>query len=326
MSPQRCNYLSVFCSDIYRTFAGLFRMRYSGKVLNHMKRFAALWVLGCLLGSLPAYCWWQTGHRTVARIAAAHLTPAARTRVARILDVPDRPGAVADALAIASVWADQIKGETRTGSWHYIDLALQDRKADIAERCPYDNCAPARIRIFAAQLASNAPGNQWSELDALRYLVHFVGDIHQPLHTISDADLGGNCEELAEPIEEARNLHALWDGGIVREVNADDRALADDLNKDIDDWSSFRRYRVTRGDQDDWVWESHLLAEKDIYQRLHIPVEPVEFPRGCGEAPEAITEFKPPIDALYIDDMMPVVRLQLEKGGLRLARLLNDRF
>ncbi len=291
-----------------------------------MKRFAAFWVLCCCLGSLPAYSWWETGHKTVARIAAAHLTPAARTRVARILNVPDAPEAVADALAVASLWADETKGETHTGNWHYIDLALQDGKADIPERCPHDNCAPARIRLFAAQLASNTSGGEWSELDALRYLVHLVGDIHQPLHTISDADEGGNCEQLREPIGNAKNLHALWDGGILKEIDRDDRSLADTLDQDIDDWSSFHRYWVTRGNQDDWVWESHVLAENDIYRRLHIPVEPVEFPKGCGEAPVAITEFKPLIDSLYIDDMKPVIRMQIERGGLRLARLLNDTF
>ena len=291
-----------------------------------MKRFTVLWVFCSCLGSLPAYSWGETGHKTVARIAAAHLTSAARTRVARILNVLDTPAVVADALAASSIWADQTKGETRTGNWHYINLALQDRKAYISERCPHDNCAPARIRLFAEQLASNTPGGEWSQLDALRYLVHFVGDIHQPLHTISDADLGGNCEQLPEPIENAKNLHALWDSGILREIDADDRSLADDLNRDIDGWSSFHRYWATRGNQDDWVWESHLLAQKDIYQRLHIPVEPVEFPKGCDEAPVAITEFKPQIDALYMDDMTPVIRMQLEKGGLRLARLLNETF
>jgi hypothetical protein len=72
------------------------------------------------------------------------------------------------------------------------------------------------------------------------------------------------------------------------------------------------------------VWESHLVAERDIYRRLHIPLEPVEFPKSCGEAPRAIADFRPAIDALYIDDIKPVIRMQLQKGGLRLARLLNE--
>ena len=289
-----------------------------------MKQVAALLVLGCILGTRQAYPWWETGHEVVARIAAAHLTPAAHTRVARILNVPDNLPAVADALATASLWADQTKAETHTASWHYIDLALQDEKSDIARRCPHENCAPARVRLFAGHLGSTTPDRRWSELDALRYLVHLVGDIHQPLHAVSDADLGGLCERLVPPVGEAKDLHALWDGGIIARMDHSARSLAAELNNEVEGWTSSRRAEATRGNQDDWVWESHLLAERHIYRRLHIPLEPVEFPRGCDEAPVAVREFHPRIDGLYIDDMKPVIRLQLQKGGLRLARLLNE--
>src|SRR5262249_52635098 len=159
----------------------------------------------------PAFAWWETGHQAIARIAAANLTPAARTRVSRILGVEDTPEAVANALAQASTWADETKAETKTGNWHFIDLAIQDQKSDIPLRCKNNDCAPARIRMFAAQLASTQPvTSKWSELDALRYVVHLVGDIHQPLHTISDADLGGNCEQVNPPVGQAKNLHAIW--------------------------------------------------------------------------------------------------------------------
>ncbi len=290
-----------------------------------MRRLYSLVLTGCLAFPFSANGWWETGHQTVARIAAAHLTAAARTRVARILDVPDTPEAVADALAKASTWADDTKNETKTGEWHYIDLTLQDKKSDIPLRCKDDNCAPARIRLFAAQLSARTPAvsSRWSDLDALRFLVHFVGDIHQPLHAISDADLGGNCEHLDPPIGKARNLHALWDGEIVNAMDMDDKALAADLDKGIQALSANGERELTEGDQDDWAWESHELAEKDIYFKLHIPVEPVEFPANCGEAPASITDFKPQIDALYVDSMKPVVREQLTKAGLRLALLLN---
>jgi hypothetical protein len=289
-----------------------------------MKQLAALLLLGCFLGIQPAYSWWETGHEVIARIAAAHLTPAAHTRVARILNVPDNRDAVAAALAVASLWADQTKGETHTGNWHYIDLALQDNKSDIPRRCPHENCAPARVHFFAGQLGSTTPDRRWSELDALRYLVHLVGDIHQPLHAVSDADLGGLCERLVPPVGQAKNLHGLWDGEIIEQMDHSARSLAAELNDEVGKWSSFRRDGAARGNQDDWVWESHLLAERDIYGRLHLPVEPPEFPRSCDQAPAVISHFHPRIDGLYIDDMKPVIRMQLQKGGLRLARLLNE--
>lgn len=292
-----------------------------------MRRLFRIAVTLCILCPFCAYSWWETGHRTVARIAAAHLTPAARTRIARILEVPDNEEEITTALVRDSTWADETKNETQTGDWHFIDLAIQDHKSDIAERCPNDNCAPARIRLFAAQLAGHPahPGNtRWSQRDALRYLVHLMGDIHQPLHTISDADLGGNCEQLDPPIEKATNLHALWDGGIIDEINTSDQTLAQELEAEIADFSKHREHVLTEGDVDDWVWESHELAIRDIYRRLRIPVEPVEFPKSCVEAPAAITELRLEIPGSYIADMKPVVREQLIKAGLRLARLLNE--
>ncbi len=289
-----------------------------------MRRLSALLLSCCLVWVSPAYGWWETGHQTIARIAAAHLTPAARTRVARILDVPDTPDAVAEALARASTWADETRTETKTGTWHYIDLALQDSKGDMPSRCLKDNCAPARIRLFAAQLASRTSDARWSELDALRFLVHFVGDLHQPLHAVSDADLGGNCERLDPPLGNAKNLHALWDGEIVNEMTLSDKVLTAELEREIGSLSSQQQREMAAGNQDDWAWESHELARKNIYWKLHIPLEPVVFPVNCSEAPGEITEFHPQIDALYIDTMKPVVRLQLERAGLRLAKLLNE--
>src|SRR4051794_34385043 len=107
-------------------------------------------LLSCwLLKPFPVAAWWETGHEVVARLAAARLTPAARTRVAQILQVSDTPSGVAGALAEASIWADHVKGESKPAPWHYIDLSLEDRKSDIAERCENDNCVTARIRLFA---------------------------------------------------------------------------------------------------------------------------------------------------------------------------------
>lgn len=292
-----------------------------------MRRPVRLGLAVALTFSMPLGAWWETGHQVVARIAAAHLTPAARTRIARILEVADTPEAVADGLARASTWADETKAQTKTGNWHFIDLTLQDEKSAIPERCPGDNCAPERIKIFARELRRHTPeqhAQRWSELDQLRYLVHLVGDLHQPLHTISDADLGGNCEQLTSPVHRAGNLHALWDGGIIADMDMSDAELAADLQKDIVTMEEAAREHILAGTVDNWTWESHELAMQDVYYKLHIPMEPPIFPKSCAEAPAAIAAFHPDIDALYVSSMKPVVREQLIKGGLRLAKLLNE--
>ena len=277
-----------------------------------------------LLVPTPAFCWWETGHRAVARIAAAHLTPAARTRLARILDVEDTPEAVADALAAASTWADETKAETKTGSWHYIDLTLTDHKSDIHKRCPDGNCAPERIRFFVRDLRRHPTDAKWSELDAVRYLVHLVGDIHQPLHDSSDADMGGNCEPLNPPVHNSKNLHALWDHGIVDALEMNDKELAASLAQELTTMHGEENEKIAAGREDDWTWEGHELAIADIYHKLHVPLQPPIFPKSCAEAPSAITTFQAEIDEGYIDAMKPVVRQQLLRGGLRLAKLLNE--
>lgn len=280
----------------------------------------------CFFTALPLSAWWETGHQVVARLAAAHLTPATRARVARLLDVANTPEAVADALARASTWADETRNETRTGSWHYIDLTLQDTRSDIPLRCKDDDCAPVRIRLFAAQLGSRNAEYRWSNLDALRYVVHFVGDIHQPLHAVSDADLGGNCERLDPAVGEAKNLHALWDGELVNELNLGEEALASELEHQVQQLDDRQRRALAAGSIDDWTWESHELAIADVYRKLPIPTEPVEFPASCNDAPLAIADLRLHISAAYLDASKPVVRDQLVKAGLRLAKLLNDKF
>jgi hypothetical protein len=284
-------------------------------------------LLSCsFISPFSAHAWWETGHETVARLAAARLTPAARTRIAQILRVPDTPESVADALAEASVWADHTKNQNKAGAWHYIDLALQDGKSDIEKRCENDNCATARLRLFAAQLAAKTTPQEshWSDLDALRFVVHLVGDIHQPLHTTSDADQGANCERLDAPVGEAKTVHALWDGGIVNSMGESKAGLAADLDREIGTWSGKRQQALAAGTPEDWAWESHTLAIKVIYKRLHIPKEPIEFPSPCSAAPFEIAGRTWRVPRGYIEAMRPVVRAQLEKGGLRLARLLNE--
>ena len=137
-----------------------------------MRSRLLLSLLICLLIALPSFGWWETGHRTVARIAAAYLNPKTRTRVAQILGVRDTPESVSNAMAVASTWPDETKGRTKTGEWHYLDLPLQDSRKDIKQRCPDKNCLPARIEIFQKQLAKRTPSGI-SDRDALRYLSSF---------------------------------------------------------------------------------------------------------------------------------------------------------
>jgi len=158
----------------------------------------------------------------------------------------------------------------------------------------------------------------------LRFLVHFVGDVHQPLHAASNADQGGNCEAVEGGVVDAANVHALWDGPLVTRMGMDSALLAAELESEITDMSDGQRGAMSAGEAEDWAWESHRLAIVNVYKRLNIPKEDVAFPQSCSEAPEEIQQTSVLVDEQYVADMEPIVREQLKKAGLRLARLLNE--
>ena len=289
-----------------------------------MRRMVAVF----LLAAWPAQGWWDEGHQVVARIAAAHLTREARARVAELLGVEDDPDGVADGLAKAAVWADGVKEETSSGDWHFLNWAWQDNRANLADRCWNDDCVTARVKLFAAQLKSDEADEtaRFSDAEALRFLVHFVGDLHQPLHVSNNADEGGQCEVLEEAIGRAETLHELWDGELVSRMGEDDAALAAELNIEIGAMSERSRGDFAAGEVEDWAWEAHRLAIADVYKRLGIRKQEAAEIVGCNSASDEIQGMRVKVDEKYMDEMEPVVREQLKKAGLRLAEMLNTIF
>ena len=107
-------------------------------------------------------------------------------------------------------------------------------------------------------------------------------------------------------------------------MGPDDAALAADLNAEIAALSEEQQLEMAAGDIDDWAWETHRIAITNIYKRLEIPKMDLAFPPSCAEAPAEIRELRIVIDDSYLAEMQPVVRQQLKKAGIRLARMLND--
>ena len=162
-----------------------------------------------------AWAWFAQGHEIVAIIAADNLTPTARSHIAQILGVPADTGSVEKAMAAASIRPDtEFREEDRsTAPWHYIDICLQDKQTDLRARCSQGNCVTAKIDEYARRLRD---GNydKWGAAGDLAFLIHFVGDIHQPLHTTTNADRGGTCQQVnVAPAE--KNLHYAWDDAVV---------------------------------------------------------------------------------------------------------------
>jgi hypothetical protein len=288
-----------------------------------------------LLAPGQAWCWGDEGHQTVARIAAAHLTERARQAVAGLLNQDTAfapvgaPDSLADAMARAAIWPDHMPGgKGATAPWHYIDIGLFERPSQItiAARCPGGNCIVAKMSQYLVNLKAHRADGAWPESKELAFLIHFAGDIHQPLHCATDADAGGNCVNVAG-FDPMHNLHAVWDITLVRNLMAQDGSgmiagMESRFHGKIPHWQAY-------GNIDNIAAESFQLAKSQVYgkARPRLPVIPkfIEVqPRNCvTEAPESLRSVTVDGPRSYGAASLKVVRMQLYKGGVRLAAMLN---
>ncbi|MBL8308154.1 MAG: S1/P1 nuclease [Rubrivivax sp.] len=155
-----------------------------------------------------ALSWGADGHRLVADAAEQQLTVAARAEVGKLLAL--EPGAT---LSSVANWADETRS-LGTASWHYVNFARGgDCRYDASRQCLAGRCVVGAIEKQLDVLASSAPGEE--RLAALKYVVHLVADVHQPLHAGFADDRGGNDWQL-QAFGRGSNLHALWDSGLIR--------------------------------------------------------------------------------------------------------------
>jgi hypothetical protein len=261
------------------------------------------------------------GHEIVAVIAADNLKPAAKAHVASILGVSDDTASIAKAMEAASIRPDtEFRADRETPPWHYIDLCLQDTPRDLPARCPNGNCVTAKIDEYAHRLRVGQ-FDKWGAAGDLAFLIHFVADVHQPLHAATNADRGGICQKVdvvpAEP-----NLHFAWDDAVVVEMEKQlgthsPEAAAEKLE---------RLYPVT-SNPESWqpdsseriAWESHRLAESAVYEALGIPQKPC-VPDSCDPGTSSTVR----LSQSYMEGAARIAERQLTKAGLRLAALLNQ--
>ena len=167
-----------------------------------------------------AHAWGTQGHQVIALIAEQRLTSKAKEQTQRLLAL--EPGAT---LASISTWADEHRNPT-TAAWHYVNFPKNTCTYDAARDCPDGNCVVAAIDRQLETLASDAPDDK--RLTALKYVVHLVADVHQPLHAGYGEDRGGNTYQL-QAFMRGSNLHALWDMGLIKNLDMDNEALVTKL-------------------------------------------------------------------------------------------------
>lgn len=170
-----------------------------------------------------AHAWSADGHVVVGAVAEARLSPAARRMVRDVAgDVPLSAPEI-------SVWADTVR-DRRSGAWHFVNIPINAGRYDPARDCPRGQCIVAAIDRFAAELVESDSGLR--RADALRWIVHLVGDVHQPLHAGDRLDRGGNDLPVRVPgRRQPSSLHRVWDADVLRPVLG--RARPEEVGRQI---------------------------------------------------------------------------------------------
>ena len=244
--------------------------------------------------STIANAWGRGGHRAVCITAWEEMAAPTRAAALDILEIP-----AAEQFADSCYWADEVRPQRpATGPWHYINIPKDARAIDLARDCPLPaSCIVREIERFAAILKSDAPKPQRAE--ALKFLAHFVGDLHQPLHVGFAEDRGGN-EIAVTYLGRKTNMHALWDWGLL-ETPA---SALENLEPHITISARLNRPHWRGGTPQDWAQET--------LWRMRSPVT------GYLGNPGGLA-----FDEVYVRQNYPVAREQIEKAGVRLAEIFN---
>jgi nuclease S1 len=245
---------------------------------------ASILVVLSLGHSGAAFGWGVEGHEVVALIAGPLLAPDARQRVDALLAL--EPGST---LASISTWADQSRDRSTAG-WHYVNMPRDSACIYLPARdCPNGNCVVGALTTQVRRLSTTTGAEQ---LEALKYVVHFVADIHQPLHAGFADDKGGNTYQL-QAFGRGTNLHAAWDTLLVRKLDPDSGSLAAALSARAAPSSDLSFAPAL------WAGESCQIASRpDFYPPRKLPDD-------------------------YLVTFGPIVMDRLQLAGLRLAAILN---
>lgn len=258
----------------------------------NMKRFLVVVLVVLFSNCLSAAeDWGKTGHRVVGEIAEKYLSRRAEKKISKLLD--------GHSLAFVANHGDDIKSDRKYdsyGPWHYVNMPFGEKyetypkseKGDIIQGI--EKCI---------SVLKNENSSRDDKAFYLKMLVHFIGDLHQPLHVGLGEDKGGNDFQVLW-FKDGTNLHTVWDSKMIDSYDMSYTEIA----KNTDVLSKEQVEAIMSGTVLDWMYDSRALCE-NIY---------------------ANTEIGQKLSYNYMYDYMNPLRSQLQKGGIRLAKLLNEIF
>tara|TARA_R110001583_G_scaffold34847_1_gene116559 strand:- start:3548 stop:4336 length:789 start_codon:yes stop_codon:yes gene_type:complete len=235
--------------------------------------------------------WGSTGHRTVGKIAEDYLKSKTKRKIAELLDGQN--------LALVSTFADDIKSDKRYNefyTWHYVNMPFETKYED-AIKNPKGDLVTGIEKCKKVILDKNS--TKEDKIFYLKMLVHLIGDLHQPMHVGRAEDKGGNTIQV-QWFGNGTNLHSVWDSKMINHYDMTYTELAENSDRISKEQVKF----LQKGTIVDWANETQTFAVKAY----------------------ASTEVGENLKYNYMYDNFGLVRSQLQKGGIRLAKVLNDLF
>lgn len=322
----------------------------SSRIMRGGVRF---WVraLTPILLFLPvrAWPWGCEGHHAVAIIAERHMNAHALEMANKLLQSEPIDPALTrycstrglDLMVDSSTWADDLRSSRpESSAWHYIDIPRDAPRRAVAESCPASTgCVTSAVERQIGLLRSSGTDAR-SRADALRFLIHFVGDLHQPLHCVTNNDMGGNCVPVdffgRAPMERNQqfesytpNLHSIWDFAIIQRMKGMETEEQWAVSLDQQYSSQVSGWEKEGINVENWAWESHELADSVVYPELPVAI-PAEKPapiKSCADDNHVSTrmlKLREHVSQQYVNAVAPTINQQIAKAGVRLAMVLNQ--
>lgn len=274
-----------------------------------MKFRILLFTAAIALVPSPALAWGKTGHRVVAAIADTQLSGLARAQVEEILG----PG---ESLDEAANWPDEMRSAPGTfwqktaTPWHYVTL-----NGIIYDHAPPEGDALEALGRFSKTLRDPTASRD-DRQEALRFIVHLVGDLHQPLHNGKCCDRGGNDVKVTW-FGKPTNLHAVWDSQLVDDEQLSFTELAAKLERHISNDDIIKWWDINPRD---WISESAEVRDS-LYPTARDLPKPAK-----GKKPKRGEPVLPDLSYAYVYKFTPLMERRLSQGGVRLAAYLNALF